>query len=77
MYIYIFLFGSSAICFLSDDFLKATQIAKKSLKLEGRKVAIVIILDVNSEHIAHACKKKNLFGEKNSDCDSSRSNQMP
>ena len=40
---------------------------------------MVLILDANSEHDAHAWRKICVFGEeeKNPICDCSRSNQMP
>ena len=37
----------------------------------------VLILDGSSEHVAHACWKIGLFGEKNPICDCFRSNLMP
>ena len=37
----------------------------------------VLILDGNSEHVAHARRKIGLLGEKYLLCDCSRSNQMP
>ena len=36
--------------------------------------AIMLILDGNSEHVAHAWRKIGLFGLKNPICDCSRSN---
>ena len=39
--------------------------------------SMVLILDGNSEHVAHASRKIGLFEEKNTICDFSRSNQMP
>ena len=38
---------------------------------------IVLILDGNSEHVAHAWRKIGIFGKKNMICDGSRSKQMP
>ena len=37
---------------------------------------MVLILDGKSKHVAHALKKKGLFGEKYPICDYSRPNQM-
>ena len=42
-----------------------------------RVAAVVLILDGNSEHVAHVCEKIGLFGEKNLICACSKSNQMP
>ena len=38
---------------------------------------MVLISVGNSEHVAHAWRKIDLFGEKNPNCDVSRSNQIP
>ena len=38
---------------------------------------MVLMLDGNSEYVAHALRKKGVSEEINSKCDCSRSNQMP
>ena len=36
-----------------------------------------LIVDGNSEHVAHSWRKMSIFGEKNPFCDNFRSYQMP
>ena len=44
---------------------------------QEKEYTMVRILDDNSEHVSHALRKIDLFGEKYPICDCSRSNDVP
>ena len=50
---------------------------KVRLGMTFLKIIIILILDGNSETVAHTRKRKSLFGEENMICEYSRSNPMP
>ena len=56
--------------------LLPTKKKKKDKKILCIGQTMVLILDGNLEHIAHAWRKIGIFREEKSDCDCTRSNQM-
>ena len=50
---------------------------KKCVSSAGQRKDMVLILDGNLEHVAHARRRKGLFGEIYPICGFTRSNQMP
>ena len=59
-----------------DDYNDECLHGNTILHFQTKGLRMVLILDGNSEHVAHAWRKISLSGEINPICDCSRSNQM-